>query len=296
MVIDACASGQTRVSGHGLDSEDRAMLERLLDRTQVPPTDIRIKDLIPRHVGLGSGTLLAMGVLAAVNHLQGLRLSRDEISAMSERGGASGIGWHAFWRGGFIVDSGQPNICQSLLPSGSSRPLECPPLTAHLPVPSSWLFTLLLQSSELRVSGIRERTFFEQNTPTPARECLLAFAALYHAIVPAVATNNIGLLREGLCRYQSLGLKRLEIAYHGPPLRGLLDAINTVDGCAYGMSSLGPLVFTISDVRDASTTSAINDIATKFGITPISVGGRNFGHHLNGEISCRVTRQSGNGR
>jgi len=131
-----------------------------------------------------------------------------------------------------------------------------------------------------------ESTFFSTKTPTIADECLKAFAALYHAVVPGVLTADLQLLRNGLREYQKLGMKKAEIAAQSPDVRRLLSALSKIPGCAYGMSSFGPLVFAVSDERDNLTSYDIRDAANSCGAHVFAhARGRNFGHRINGSKS-----------
>jgi predicted sugar kinase len=79
----------------------------LLQRHRLPETcRIAIHATIPEHVGLGSGTQLAIAVGVAVSHLFGLDLPVRDIAALYDRGQRSGIGVGAFEQGGFLVDGG----------------------------------------------------------------------------------------------------------------------------------------------------------------------------------------------
>ncbi len=58
---------------------------------------------IPAHVGLGSGTQIALAVGTALARLAGLDLSTEEIALAGGRGVRSGIGIAAFRHGGFVL-------------------------------------------------------------------------------------------------------------------------------------------------------------------------------------------------
>lgn len=89
------------------------------------------REVIPEHVGLGSGTQLALATGMAISHLFGLSLSVREIATVLDRGGRSGIGVGAFESGGFLLDGGRT-------PEG---PL--PPVIAQLSFPANWRVVLV---------------------------------------------------------------------------------------------------------------------------------------------------------
>ena len=83
-------------------------LRRLLDDHD-PPTSValRVHQAIPEHVGLGSGTQLALAVGKAFSALFELPVSVPALAARLDRGARSGIGIGAFEEGGFVVDGGR---------------------------------------------------------------------------------------------------------------------------------------------------------------------------------------------
>ncbi|TDB96619.1 beta-ribofuranosylaminobenzene 5'-phosphate synthase family protein [Actinomadura sp. 7K534] len=290
MVIHAEPARRHTVEGGCLAPAEARRLTGLLETAGLPATSLIVERLPPRHVGLGTGTMLCLGTVAATAACHGLRLPPERLSLLSGRGGTSGIGWHAFWRGGFLVDCGQPNTGQAMRPSSAGAPRESPPLSVALPIPRHWAFALLMPASGTSVSGTRERDFFAEHTPTPERECLCAFAALYHSIVPAVANADLRLLRDGLAEFQSLGLKKAEISCQPFSVRALLETLHE-SGVPAGMSSLGPLVFAVHESGDAMSRSAILDAAERHGARIVaSPRPRDFGHLMDGRT---VTLPSG---
>src|SRR5262249_19807722 len=71
-------------------------LERVLQLT--------IEQPIPTHIGLGSGTQLALATGAAVARLDGLDLDARAIAGLLDRGARSSIGIAPFDRGGVVLD------------------------------------------------------------------------------------------------------------------------------------------------------------------------------------------------
>ena len=98
------AEGILIEGGKGFTERMELAAEALL-----PPGEgakICVEELIPAHVGFGSGTQSSLAVAAAVNELYGLGKNVRELAATVKRGGTSGIGVAAFEKGGFIVDGG----------------------------------------------------------------------------------------------------------------------------------------------------------------------------------------------
>src|SRR5215212_2341866 len=74
-----------------------------------PDVEIEVLRRPPAHRGFGSGTQARLAVTAALAVLAGQRLdgpALTRLAAGSGRGGTSGIGLHAFARGGVLADAG----------------------------------------------------------------------------------------------------------------------------------------------------------------------------------------------
>jgi beta-ribofuranosylaminobenzene 5'-phosphate synthase len=67
---------------------------------------ITIRNHYPAHIGLGSGSQLALSVARAITELHGRNMTVPELARLVGRGGTSGIGTAAFEHGGFIIDGG----------------------------------------------------------------------------------------------------------------------------------------------------------------------------------------------
>src|SRR5262245_14945611 len=94
--------------------------------------DVEVDEVVPSHVGLGSGTQLALAVAAALRRLHALPLDTAADAIRLGRGTRSGLGIALFDRGGLVVDGGS---------DGTSR---APPVISHLHVPEHWRVLLVL--------------------------------------------------------------------------------------------------------------------------------------------------------
>jgi beta-ribofuranosylaminobenzene 5'-phosphate synthase len=245
LVLNAERSNACEIVGGSLTPQTRSSLAS--KAAQLGPARVVISSEIPRHIGLGSGTALSLGCLLAVSLLHKENLPGRRFLEMSDRAGASGIGYHAFFRGGFIIDGGQSDIGQPILPSSATRPHRPPPLIARYKVPENWQTALFLPAAPKKIYGETERNFFKEHTPTSKSDVTAALAALYSQISIGIIEHDLELLRSGLRAYQGVGFKRLEIANQAAGAGKLLEALSRIEGVACGMSSMGPVVFAIFD-------------------------------------------------
>ena len=132
---------------------------------------LSIEQSIPRHAGLGSGTQLAIGLVAVVNALYRLNLSQHRIAQLSSRGARSGIGLGAFFQGGALVDAGR----------GSTTGV--PPIIARAVFPEDWYVILIADNSQQGIHGALERATFEH---LPAFAPSLAEKLCHHVLMQAL--------------------------------------------------------------------------------------------------------------
>lgn len=164
------------------DSAQRAdqCLSTLCQALKVPDKlSIVIDAAIPEHVGLGSGTQMALAIGSALNALYGLGLSTRELAAVTERGLRSGIGIGIFERGGLVVDGGR----------GINT--VTPPLLVHIAVPDDWQFILVFDTRGQGLHGAQEVQAFSELPPFPAQEAARLCYRLLMQALPAVAEQDL---------------------------------------------------------------------------------------------------------
>ena len=246
--------------------EARKVLRASVSRHPGLEVEVEVVTAPPQHVGLGSKTALLLSLAAGVSALGGTAMSQAELIALTRRGGTSGIGVHGFFRGGFLVDGGhaQRDVAE-LLPSSARKVADSPLLVTRLAVPNDWRFHLVVPAGA-RHSDSRERAVFRKQTPFPESHARKAIAATYHGIVPAFAREDLALLSRSLDQIHRTGMKRAELSSQAATTRRFYSSARRALDCPVGMSSMGPLVYAISDRTDSRRVSSkLRDIATDLG-------------------------------
>jgi beta-RFAP synthase len=196
---------------------------------------ITVRQAIPAHSGLGSGTQLALALATALRRLHGLPPDRAGDAARLGRGARSGIGVALFAAGGFVLDGGR---------GAADRP---PPLLARLPVPADWRVLLVLDRAQQGLSGAGEAAAFRALPPMPeataARLCRLALVRL----LPALAEADLVDFGTALAQIQVIVGDYFAPAqgsrFASPRVAAALAALTAAGAHGAGQSSWGPTGF-----------------------------------------------------
>jgi beta-ribofuranosylaminobenzene 5'-phosphate synthase len=226
------------------------------------PAAVEVRGTIPKHVGLGSGTQLRMAVAVGLAHLAGEAVDPGRVTALSGRGGTSGIGVHGFFRGGFLVDAGH-RVAEkdAFLPSRFAVGVEPAKLLfAHRP-PPHWRILLVLPDGPHGLSGGSERDFMADNTPVDLGETHTAGHLVLMGLMAALAEGDLPAFGAALTALQDTAWKarhwqRAELRDWRPALDVLLSA--GVAGA--GLSSTGPLLYGVYDGSRLGGTDLVAEV------------------------------------
>lgn len=199
----------------------------------------------PQHVGLGSGTQVALAVGKGICELYGVHRSTRQIAEMVGRGGTSGIGTAAFEDGGFIIDGGHSRrIKPDFLPSSASR-APPPPVIGRYDFPD-WKVVLVIPKERGAVSGRREVDIFRDHCPVPLEDVQALSHLILMKLMPAVLEEDIHTFGEAINTIQTLGFKKVEMDLQSSGVKEILD-ICQENSPGAGLSSFGPVVYSITD-------------------------------------------------
>ncbi|MHC1586585.1 MAG: beta-ribofuranosylaminobenzene 5'-phosphate synthase family protein, partial [Candidatus Hecatellaceae archaeon] len=236
-----------------------------------PSLKIKVSGGIPRHVGLGSGTQLALGVAKALAEALNLKLPVRTLARLMGRGGTSGIGVAAFEAGGIIVDGGHSfgpgRQKQDFLPSHYAE-APPPPVLARFYPPEDWRWVVVVPPMR-GAHGLREAEFFREQCPIPASEVAKASRIVLMKLMPALAEADVEAAGEALNMLQEVGFKRLEVQLAGSLPKKLMQHL--VDQGAYGagLSSFGPAIYALTTGEKAAEnlSKAAQELLDRAGVS-----------------------------
>ncbi|RKD97676.1 beta-ribofuranosylaminobenzene 5'-phosphate synthase family protein [Halopiger aswanensis] len=253
----------TAEPAEGVSSDDplgREYAARAAEILDVPGVALAVEERLPRHVGLGSGTQLALAVLAATARAHGLEPgARDHAPAMG-RGGRSAVGVATFEGGGFVVDAGHPTNRFTTEPPAEGD-WTVPPVVARHDLPEDWRFLVVVPDAEPGRCGESEdesmRAVVERADPAVADEIA---GVVTRKLLPAAAEGRLEAFGEAIAeigRKNGAWYADAQGGVFRPPAGELVEALEDCPVLSgIGQSSWGPVVYGVTDSRHADEAAA----------------------------------------
>ncbi len=266
------AARQLTVAGPGakrvIDSA-----RQLSQALQVPASvSINIEEAIPEHVGLGSGTQMALALGVGLSRFHRLDLTVREIARLANRGARSGIGIAVFEQGGFIVDGGRGERTMT------------PPVIVRMEMPTDWRFIVIFDQARHGLYGQEEIAAFKSLPPFAVQETARLCHLLLMQALPALAEHDVRRFGEVITELQrSVG------DYFAPAQGGRFTSLGVRDALAWleregavglGQSSWGPTGFCLIEgkQRAEGLFARVKDaFAARSGLRFMLASGRNRG-------------------
>lgn len=204
---------------------------------------LTIKEAIPDHSGLGSGTQLALAIGRAISQVNHLPLSIPEIAALLDRGKRSGIGIGSFLKGGFLVDGG-------LKPKG-----RIPPIICRHDFPEQWWVLLIIEPTLQGLHGTAETKAFHSLPPFPAEQAAVLCRLTMMQALPALVERDIQAFGQALNAIQAAIGDYFAPAqgarFASPWIAAALQQAQQWGVPAMGQSSWGPTGFALVEGETA---------------------------------------------
>jgi beta-RFAP synthase len=199
--------------------------------------EVGVREAIPPHMGLGSGTKLGLAIARGCAELAGVTAGPEELAAASGRAARSSVGVWTFEAPGLVVEAGVAD-------EGSVSPL-----VARYPLPESWRCVLALPLGVEGLSGDAEERFFGRLRDSVDAEPSVA-RLLVTALLPGLLAGDIDEFGAALTEIQrvmgSIFASQQGGVFH-PRAAPLVDALHAMGVGAVGQSSWGPTVYGIVD-------------------------------------------------
>lgn len=198
-----------------------------------------IEQAVPAHAGLGSGTVLALAVAAAVRRLHGLPPDPAGDAVALGRGARSGIGIGLFDAGGLVVDGGH----------GPATAVA--PVVSRLPFPPDWRVVVVLDPARQGISGEDERNSLAALPAFPAADAAGLCALVLMKALPALVEHDCAAFGSAISDLQArLGDYFAPVQggsrFTSPQVAAVAAALAAEGASGVGQSSWGPTGFVLA--------------------------------------------------
>ena len=206
---------------------------------------VRVHRSLPPHVGLGSGTQLALAVARALAELYGVASDARALARAVGRARRSAIGTWTFDDGGLVVEGGR-----------RADQDECGPQVARVPFPSTWRCVVAIPDGAPGISGVGEAEAFARLPAPPERDVERVAHIVLMALLPALADADLAEFGRALSEVQEITGRWFASVQGGTFAPGksseLVRLLSEWGASGVGQSSWGPAVYGIVEGDEAS--------------------------------------------
>lgn len=212
--------------------------------------EVHVRQVIPPHVGLGSGTQLALAIARALAELFRIESDPRALALAVGRAQRSAVGTWLFQQGGFVVEGGR-----------RQRDGVAGPLLFQHPLPQSWRCVVAIPAVPRGLSGTAEEVAFTQLRPPSAhRVGRIARLTLIGAL-PALIEQDLDTFGRAITEIQKhVGDCFKEVQggrFAHREVASLIRELGRRGAHGVGQSSWGPAVFAL-----AADEEHAHDLAT----------------------------------
>ena len=196
VVLEAQTSAGFSVTGEKTERVT-SLAKRFLETYRInADVSIHVKQSIPEHAGLGSGTQLALAVAAALAKLFHVKAPTQELSLAMGRMKRTGVGTAVFYQGGFVVDGGKKMKGDVIVPE------SFPPLIFRQPFPEDWKFVVAVPNIKKGLAKTEEKNAFGRLPPMPAEDVGKICRLTMMKLLPALLDRDIESFGDALTQIQ----------------------------------------------------------------------------------------------
>jgi len=242
VILEAQRSEKLAVTGEKTELV-KTLAKRFLETYNIKANArINVKQTIPEHSGLGSGTQLALAVAAALAKLFDVKASIQDLAKTMGRGQRTSVGTTIFEQGGFVVDGGKSKN-------------GFPATIFRQPFPRDWVFVAAVPNVSKGLAKNEETTAFKALSSMPAEDAGKMCRLTMMKLLPSLVERDVESFGEALTQIQTVIGE-----YFAEVQGGTYSSQTTAEGIALlqklgahgaGQSSWGPAFYGLTTKEEA---------------------------------------------
>jgi beta-ribofuranosylaminobenzene 5'-phosphate synthase len=205
---------------------------------------IEVKQVIPEHSGLGSGTQLALAVATALAKLFDVKATVQEFADLMGRGRRTSVGTTIFEQGGFVVDGGK-----------ITSEKRFPATIFRQPFPQDWRFVVAVPNVNKGLAKSEETAAFGALAPMKAEDAGKMCRLTMMKLLPALVERDIESFGEALTQIQIvIGDYFSEVqggTYSSQAAAEGISLLQKLGAYGAGQSSWGPAFYGVTQKENA---------------------------------------------
>ena len=193
---------------------------------------LNIEKMSPQHIGLGSGTQLALSIGKAISDLNNLNLKIEKIGKILNRNYRSNVGLINFKYGGFLIDLKIKNKFFTNIDK--------------VFFPEDWKI-ILIKDSKQGLHGKNEIDAFKKTKKFPKINNVRLTDLVLLKIYPSLIENNFNEFSKAITKLQNIMGNYFNVLQGGvfssQAVSGVLSFLEKENIIGYGQTSWGPIGF-----------------------------------------------------
>ena len=210
---------------------------------------LKIRSIIPKHSGLGSGTQLALAIAKALTKLCNNEVPIQELSLIMGREKRTGVGTAIFDQGGFVVDGGKT------IDNESGRIGKSSPLIFRRSVPVDWRFVVVIPDITKGFANNKELEAFREVPIMRSVDVGIICRLILMKLLPSLIENNIKGFGEAITKIQMTVGKSFSSVQGGIFSSSIInegiDYLIKSGAYGAGQSSWGPTFYGLTKINEA---------------------------------------------
>ncbi len=249
LLVSASVTVSSDVVCEGADSEHAVgYARRFLQHHGIDAgARLHVHRALPRHVGLGSGTQMALAIARALAELHDCDTDVQSLALAVGRTRRSGVGMWVFDNGGFVLEGGR------------HQDSRVAPLLTRLPFPPTWHCIVAVPDGSAGVSGYAEESAFDHLPSPPASDAERVAHHVLMALLPALVEGNLVTFGAALTEIQRITghwFASVQGGTFAASSQRLIDRLRLLGAHGVGQSSWGPAIYGIVDGIDRASAVA----------------------------------------